>query len=99
MPNVPNQRRPRITLKKAGVEQTGITAEVEHRHVTKRARLLDLLSRPDGATINDLTSELHWLPHTTRAALSGLRKAKYTIAKNKVGGITSYAIVPAGDPK
>jgi hypothetical protein len=40
----------------------------------KLARVIDLLQRCDGATIPNLTEATGWLPHTTRAALTGLRE-------------------------
>jgi hypothetical protein len=45
--------------------------------------VLSLLSRPQGATIDDLLGATGWLPHTTRAALTGLRKKGYEFAKSK----------------
>jgi hypothetical protein len=53
------------------------------REGTKKALVLSLLSRPQGATIDDLLSATGWLPHTTRAALTGLRKEGYEFAKSK----------------
>ena len=50
---------------------------------TKKARVLSLLSRPEGATIDDLLSAPGWLPHTTRAALTGLRHQGYEFVKSK----------------
>jgi Protein of unknown function (DUF3489) len=41
---------------------------------TKLARVLELLQRDCGATLEELTAATGWLPHTTRAALTGLRK-------------------------
>jgi hypothetical protein len=41
------------------------------RDGSKLARVLDLLQRSDGATILNLTEATGWLPHTTRAALTG----------------------------
>jgi hypothetical protein len=53
------------------------------REGTKKALVLSLLSRPQGATVDDLLSATGWLPHTTRAALTGLRKEGYEFAKSK----------------
>jgi hypothetical protein len=53
------------------------------REGSKKAHVLSLLSRPQGATIDDLLSATGWLPHTTRAALTGLRKEGYEFAKSK----------------
>jgi hypothetical protein len=52
---------------------------------TKKARLIALLSRKSGADVPGLSTTLGWLPHTTRAALSGLRKAGYEITSIKAG--------------
>ncbi len=52
---------------------------------TKKARLIALLSRKSGADVLSLSTTLEWLPHTTRAALSGLRKAGYQIKSVKPG--------------
>jgi len=39
-----------------------------------------LLQRDCGATLDELVASTGWLPHTTRAALTGLRKRGFTIA-------------------
>ncbi len=44
------------------------------RSGTKLARVLELLQRDCGATLDELITATDWLPHTTRAALTGLRK-------------------------
>jgi len=46
---------------------------------TKTAILRKLLSRKTGANLATLQSATGWQPHSVRAALSGLRKAGYTI--------------------
>jgi len=52
---------------------------------TKKARLIALLSRKSGADEASLSETLGWLPHSTRAALTGLRKAGYEITSIKPG--------------
>ena len=37
----------------------------------------------DGATLNDMVEATGWLPHTTRAALTGLRHKGYAIVKSR----------------
>jgi hypothetical protein len=54
------------------------------RDSSKLARLIGLLQRPDGATIPNLTEATGWLPHTTRAALTGLRKRGYAVVREGV---------------
>jgi hypothetical protein len=49
------------------------------RDGTKLARVIELLQRGDGATIDDLIAATGWLAHTTRAALTGLRKRGYAV--------------------
>jgi hypothetical protein len=59
---------------------------------TKSAAVLELLRREQGATLPDLIAATGWLPHTTRAALTGLRKKGHAIAKTKRDGVTYYKI-------
>ncbi len=54
-----------------------------------------LLARNDGATLPELIEATGWLPHTTRAALTGLRKKGHDIARSKRDGATCYRIVVA----
>ena len=46
---------------------------------SKLARVLALLHRDHGATIAELIAATGWLAHTTRAALTGLRKRGYAV--------------------
>ena len=48
---------------------------------TKQALIVGLLARDGGATTADLMSATGWLPHTTRAALSGLRRKGFVLDK------------------
>ena len=59
---------------------------------TKTAAVLALLSRPDGATLAELVEATGWLPHTTRAALTGLRKKGHDVERGKRDGATCYRI-------
>ena len=55
--------------------------------------MIDLLRRADGAGIVDLTEATGWLPHTTRAALTGLRKRGYAVVRERIGaGDSVYRI-------
>lgn len=63
---------------------------------TKQALIVDLLQRPVGATISDLMGATGWLPHTTRAALSGLRQKGFVLDKTRTSdGAPSYRIAVA----
>ena len=50
---------------------------------TKRAQLIGLLERPDGATVAEIGQRLGWLPHTVRAAITGLRKAGREVTRSR----------------
>jgi Protein of unknown function (DUF3489) len=54
------------------------------RDGSKLALVIELLRRADGATIVDLTRATGWLPHTTRAALTGLRKRGYAVVRERI---------------
>ncbi len=56
------------------------------RHNTKSALLVDLLSRTEGATIGQIVEATGWLPHTARAALTGLKKKGHTLTSDKPEG-------------
>jgi hypothetical protein len=56
------------------------------RSGSKIAVVLELLQRPEGATIDELIAATRWLPHTIRAALSSLRKRGYVIALRRGEG-------------
>ena len=61
---------------------------------SKQALLVAMLSAPKGATLGQLVEATGWLPHTTRAALTGLRKRGFAIARaadEKLGSV--YRIV------
>ncbi len=53
------------------------------RASTKRAVLIGMLERPDGASVAELGQRLGWLPHTVRAAITGLRHAGREVTRSK----------------
>ena len=62
--------------------------------VTKVAAVTALLKRNTGATLAELITATGWLPHTTRAALTGLRKKGFAVERSKRGDQTCYRIAP-----
>ena len=67
-------------------------------NLTKKTRLIILLSKNTGSDITSISKRFGWLPHTTRAALSRLRKAGYdeiTSVKAGTGKPTKYRITSA----
>ena len=66
------------------------------RDGSKLARVIEHLRRADGATIIDLTQATGWLPHTARAALTGLRKRGYAVIRERIGaGDSVYRLAGA----
>jgi predicted ArsR family transcriptional regulator len=60
---------------------------------SKKASILALLQRPQGAAIGDLTAATGWQTHSVRAALTGLRKEGNELARVKnEGGVTHYRL-------
>ena len=62
---------------------------------TKTAAVIGLLGRKQGATLAEMVEATGWLPHTTRAALTGLRKKGHALTKGKRGDATCYTIARA----
>lgn len=58
------------------------------RDGTKQALLMDLLKRPNGATIADIVEVTGWQPHTVRGAIAGALKKRLglTVTSEKVEG-------------
>ncbi len=60
--------------------------------VSKQDMILDLMRGEGGASLPAIIAATGWLPHTARAALTGLRKKGHVIEKAKVDGETRYSI-------
>ena len=52
---------------------------------TKKQQLIQMLTRKSGADVVTISVKFSWQTHTTRAALSGLRKAGYEVVGEKPG--------------
>jgi threonine dehydrogenase-like Zn-dependent dehydrogenase len=64
------------------------------RDGSKQALVISMLSAKAGTTIDALIDATGWLPHTTRAALTGLRKRGFSIERlREDGGASVYRIV------
>ena len=46
------------------------------RSDSKQAKLIEMLKRPDGATIDEIVKKFEWQPHTVRGAIAGALKKK-----------------------
>jgi Protein of unknown function (DUF3489) len=58
------------------------------RENSKQAQMIELLKRPDGATLNQLIEATGWQAHTVRGAMAGALKKKLglTITSDKATG-------------
>lgn len=72
---------------------TNDTSTNEQKRPSKQQLMADLLVRDSGATLDEMVSLTGWLPHTTRAALTGLKKKGYAISSDKVAGVRTYRAV------
>jgi Protein of unknown function (DUF3489) len=72
-------------------------AKTTPREGSKLAQVIVLLKRSDGATIANLMDATGWLPHTTRAALTGLRKRGYVVVRERIDGGDSFYRIPDAD--
>ena len=86
----------------SGLEQPAATPEQKPaatpRPGSKQARLIALLMQPNGKSIDELSQAFGWLPHTTRAVISGLRKSGYTVSRTKNdAGQTIYRVAPPAE--
>lgn len=97
-----------VFINPAGAEAVGIEPAVDHaggvanavptsaaataKAPSKATLVLSMIGRPEGATGAELIAATGWLPHTTRAALTGLRKKGHDIARTKRDGVACYRI-------
>jgi hypothetical protein len=62
---------------------TDISEITPPRDGTKQAKLVSMLSRKSGVTLAKASEALGWLPHTTSATMTGLRKRGYAITRTE----------------
>jgi Protein of unknown function (DUF3489) len=81
---VPNTRKKSLKAKKVTdktpkASATAAPTSSAPRVGTKIAHVIELLQRDQGAKLDELTAATGWLPHTARAALTGLRHRGYEV--------------------
>ena len=84
----PATKRPR---KMARDPEATSPAATEPR-INKSDLVIGLLRRTGGATIDEMVAATDWLPHTTRAALTGLKKKGHQVASEKANDVRRYRI-------
>ncbi len=73
--------------------QTPVSEPAPLSKTSKRDQLAAMVVRDEGATIEQMIAALGWLPHTVRAALTGLKKLGYAIDSDKIDGLRTYRAV------
>jgi hypothetical protein len=73
-------------------------AKPKTRSGTKQAKMIDLMKRPEGATVEQIAKATGWQHHTIRGAISGALKKKLglKVEATKEEGGTVYRIVGEG---
>ena len=106
MTNTTNNKRQRRMAREPKAQDAKVQAEATAQDIpetidevpaspkepSKTGKVLSLLKRTEGATLDELVEATGWLPHTTRAALTGLRKKGHAIQRTKVDGVSRYGI-------
>jgi hypothetical protein len=106
MSNTKSSKRPRRMAREPKTETavvpdatqaSPVTPELEvppaqPKQPSKAGTVLSLLRKTEGATLDELVAATGWLPHTTRAAMTGLKKKGYQITRTKVDGISRYIV-------
>ena len=77
-------KAPRV--KAAAASVTEPASSVRPKPGSKLGIVLALLEKPQGASLAKLVEVTGWLPHTTRAALTGLRKRGFSVVSEKSAG-------------
>ena len=77
-------KKPTTTSDTTDVSCGTFKTEAPARTESKKDRLIGMLSRDGGTTIAAISSALGWQPHTTRAAITGLRKAGHKVETAKL---------------
>ncbi len=70
---------PRKPAKKARRGAVSRKVNGSARRGTKQAILIEMLRRPNGATIQQMSTKTGWQPHSVRGAISGTLKKKLSL--------------------
>lgn len=78
-------------IRNAGFEAIGKQPKASKpttRAGTKQARMIELMRRPQGASIEEIVAETGWLPHTVRGTMTNALKKRLglTLTSDKADG-------------
>lgn len=80
-----------------GVRGAQLLSATPKREVSKQAILVELMSRPEGATLAQMVQATGWQAHTVRGCLAGTLKKKLGLLIDSVketGGERVYRVSP-----
>lgn len=77
----------------ASPQNVALAVPISAKPASKQQQLADLLLRDEGATLDQMVTATGWQPHTTRAALTGLKKKGYALSSDKLDGVRTYRAV------
>ena len=84
----PSKQKPFVTAKRTITQPSSAPVKT-----SKSAAIAKLLSRPRGATVDEMISATGWQPHSVRAFLSGLRKrGQALIREERKDGRNAYRV-------
>ena len=82
-PSPEHQAAPKPQSDSADLATANVPGADRPRASTKRALLIGMLERPEDASVAEIGQRLGWLPHTVRAAITGLRHAGHEVMRGK----------------
>ena len=83
--------------KTARKRKTRPSGNARTRADSKQAKLIEMLKRPDGATIDEIVKKFEWQPHTVRGAIAGALKKKLglDVSPRRSRGAGEFTASPA----
>jgi len=101
-PERSSRARQRVLKKTAGASAKTTKASSDRtRPVSKQDRIVILLQRPEGATLDLLVKETEWQKHSVRGFLAGTvrKKLRLPLLSEKIDGVRTYRIGTAKSVK
>jgi len=77
------QKKMAVAGKASAAKEPIASTASQPRDGSKQALVISMLSKKGGASIDALIDATGWLPHTTRAALTGLRRRGFEIERSR----------------